>query len=98
MLKAIGLNAQELRRIDPAEALQRVAVALNRYSDDGNKARIVQELFGKSVREVAPFMKDPAEAASSTPPSRPSRPRRRRSSTSNCSRCRRTRRIRLAPY
>ena len=60
MLKAIGLNAQELRRIDPAEALQRVAVALNRYSDDGNKARIVQELFGKSVRE-APFMKDLAE-------------------------------------
>lgn len=62
VLKAIGLNAQELRRIDPAEALQRVAVALNRYSDDGNKARIVQELFGKSVREVAPFMKDLAEA------------------------------------
>lgn len=62
ILKSIGLNAQELRRIDPAEALQRVAVALNRYSDDGNKARIVQELFGKSVREVAPFMKDLAEA------------------------------------
>lgn len=62
VLKAIGLNAQELRRIDPAEALQRVAVALNRYSDDGNKARIVQELFGKSVREVAPFLKDLAES------------------------------------
>ncbi len=61
MLQSIGLSAAELRRIDPAEALQRVAVALNRYADDGNKARIVQELFGKSVREAAPFLKDLAE-------------------------------------
>ena len=58
VLKAIGLSAQELRKIDPAEALQQVAQALGRYADDGNKARIVQELFGKGVREVAPFLKD----------------------------------------
>lgn len=62
ILKSIGLSATELRRIDPAEALQRVAIALNRYADDGNKARIVQEFFGKSVREAAPFLKDLAEA------------------------------------
>lgn len=62
VLKAIGLSAQELRKIDPAEALQQVAQALGRYADDGNKARIVQDLFGKSVREVAPFLKDLAEA------------------------------------
>lgn len=61
-LKAIGLSVAELRRVDPAEALQQVAVALGRYADDGNKARIVQELFGKSVREVAPFLKDLAES------------------------------------
>lgn len=61
LLKSIGLNAEELRRIDPAEALQRVATALNRYEDSGNKARLIQELFGKSVREVAPLLKDLAE-------------------------------------
>lgn len=58
VLESIGLQAEELRRIDPAEALRRVAVALSKYQDDGNKARIVQELFGKSVREVAPFLND----------------------------------------
>ena len=61
-LKAIGLDAEALRRIDPAEALLRVATALQGYADDGNKARLVQELFGKSVREVAPLLKDLAES------------------------------------
>ena len=61
-LKAIGLNAEELRRIDPAEATRQVAVALAQFADDGNKARLVQELFGKSAKDVAPFLKDLAEA------------------------------------
>jgi hypothetical protein len=61
-LKAIGLEAAELRKLDPAEALRKVAVALSGYADDGNKARLVQELFGKSIREAAPFLKDLAEA------------------------------------
>jgi len=61
-LKAIGLSAKELRALDPAEALLEVAKALQGYADGGNKARLVQELFGKSVREVAPFLKDLAES------------------------------------
>ncbi|MET3441392.1 hypothetical protein ABIC94_002150 [Variovorax paradoxus] len=60
-LKALGLDAQELKRMDPAEALHRTAVALAGFADDGNKARLVQELFGKSIREVAPLLKDLAE-------------------------------------
>ena len=60
-LKAIGLEAEELRKLDPAEALRRVAVALSNYADDGNKARIVQGLFSKSIREMAPFLADLAE-------------------------------------
>ena len=60
-LQRLGLNADELRRLDPAEALQRTAVALASFADDGNKARVVQELFGKSVREVAPLLKDLVE-------------------------------------
>jgi hypothetical protein len=61
-LEAIGLNAQELRKLDPAQALQATARALAGFADDGNKARIIQELFGKSIREAAPFLKDLADA------------------------------------
>lgn len=61
-LRAIGLDAAELRKADPAEALLNVAQALEQYEDNGNKARVVQELFGKSIREAAPFLKDLAEA------------------------------------
>jgi hypothetical protein len=60
-LKAIGLSAEELKRIDPAEAMLKVAQALSGFADDANKARIVQELFGKSIQEVAPLLKDLAE-------------------------------------
>lgn len=57
-LRAIGLSATELRKQDPAEALRKVAVALSGYADDGNKARIIADLFGKSIREVAPLLND----------------------------------------
>lgn len=60
-LKAIGLEAEALRQLDPAEALRKVAVALAGYADDGNKARLVQDLFGKSVKQVAPLLKDLAD-------------------------------------
>lgn len=62
VLKALNLDLEQLKRLDPAEALRQTAVALRGFADDGNKARAVQELFGKSVREAAPFLKDLAEA------------------------------------
>lgn len=60
-LRAIGLDAERLRSIDPAQALLEVAQALARYADDGNKARLIQVLFGKSAAEVAALLKDLAE-------------------------------------
>lgn len=60
-LRAIGLSAQELKDQDPALALQRVAVALAGFADDGSKARLEMTLFGRSSREVAPLLKDLAE-------------------------------------
>lgn len=63
-LALLGLSAEELKRQDPAEAVRQVAVALAGFTDDGNKARIVQELFGKSTKEVAAFLKDLAGAGS----------------------------------
>lgn len=62
VLQAIGLQAAQLRTLDPAQALLQVSQALAQFADDGNKARAVQVLFGKSLREVAPFLKDLAEA------------------------------------
>lgn len=62
VLKALNLDIAELKRLDPAEALRRTAVALQGYADDGDKARAVQELFGKSVKEAGPFLKELAEA------------------------------------
>ena len=59
--KALGLSVQELKNLDPAEALLRAASALAGFADDANKARLTQELFGKSLKEVAPFLKDLAE-------------------------------------
>lgn len=58
ILEKLGLDAEELRRIDPAEALRQFSVALAQFSDDGDKARIVQALLGKGMREIAPFLKD----------------------------------------
>lgn len=61
-LQRIGLDAAALRKVDPSEAVRQVAVALSGFADDGNKARLVQELFGKSTKEVAAFLKDLADA------------------------------------
>lgn len=61
-ISAIGLSAAELRQMDPVDAIQAVAKALSNYADDGAKARLVQELFGKSARELAPLLKDLADA------------------------------------
>lgn len=61
-LEAIGLQAEELRRIDPAEALLQVAKGLDQFADDGSKARVQLQLFGRSSREVSTLLKDVAEA------------------------------------
>ncbi|KQP39680.1 hypothetical protein [Pseudorhodoferax sp. Leaf274] len=60
-LKAIGLSVAELRKLDPAEAVRVTAVALSGYADDMNKGRLMTDLFGKSVKELAPFMANVAE-------------------------------------
>lgn len=61
-IKAIGLSVKDLKALDPAEAFRQVAVGLSGFADDANKARLVQELFGKSLKEVAPLLKDLGES------------------------------------
>jgi hypothetical protein len=60
-LNALNLSVKELQQLDPAEALRQTAVALAGFADDANKARLLQELFGKSLRQVAPFLADLAK-------------------------------------
>lgn len=60
-LKAIGLNAEELRSMDPSQALNKVAIALSQYENDANKAQLGTALLGKSYKELAPFLNDIAE-------------------------------------
>ena len=61
LLKAMNLDIEKLKGLDPAEALRQTAVAFNGFTNDGNKARAMQELFGKSIKEAAPFLKDLAD-------------------------------------
>lgn len=60
--KALNLSVEELKRLDPVEALQRVGVALNGFADDGNKGRIQLVLLGKATKDQAALLKDLAEA------------------------------------
>jgi len=62
IFKALGLSIEELKALDPVEAFQKLAISLQGFATDANKARAVQELFGKSLREIAPLLKDAAEA------------------------------------
>lgn len=62
VFKALGLDVEKLKALDPAEALRQTAVALTRFADDGNKARAVYTLFGKSLQEAMPFLNDLAES------------------------------------
>ena len=57
----LGLSLDALKAMDPGEALRITSMALQRITEDGDRARVVQELFGKSVRDVAPFLVDLAQ-------------------------------------
>ncbi|KQV85430.1 hypothetical protein [Rhizobacter sp. Root1221] len=60
-IREIGLDVEALKKLDPAEALVQIAVALNGFETDANKAAVVSALFGKSMKELAPFLQDVAD-------------------------------------
>lgn len=57
-LEAIGLSAEKLRALDPAEALRQIAVAMEGFAETGEKARAAQFLFGEEIRIIAPLLKN----------------------------------------
>lgn len=61
-LAAIGLDAEELRRLAPDEALLKIARALDQFGDQtGSKTRVIQTIF-KDAQAAAPALKDLAGA------------------------------------
>lgn len=59
-LKAIGIEAEELRKMDPADALKKVADALSEFEDGPGKTRAIQAIF-KDAASAAPILKDLAD-------------------------------------
>jgi hypothetical protein len=60
-VKNLGLNIKDLMALSPVERLQAVGKALNSFEGE-NKLEYTLALLGKSTREVAPLLKDLAEA------------------------------------
>jgi lambda family phage tail tape measure protein len=56
-LKLIGLSAEDLRRIDPAEALKQIADKLVLYANDADKARFIQDGLNLTAAQAAKLMK-----------------------------------------
>lgn len=66
-LKALNLDVKELRQLDPAEALLKAAVAMDKFAADGHMGRLQLELFGKATRQGAALLKDLAEKGELVP-------------------------------
>lgn len=60
-LAAIGLEAEALRKLEPDVALIKIAQALDRFRDGGDKTRVIQTIF-KDAQAAAPVLKDLAGA------------------------------------
>lgn len=61
VFKRLNLEVDELKRLDPAEALLKTAQAFYSFADGGDRARAMQIVFGKLTRESASYLKELAE-------------------------------------
>ena len=60
-LAALGLKAEELKKLDTADALKIVADRLADYRDGAGKTALAIDLLGKSGAQALPYLKDLAE-------------------------------------
>ena len=56
-LKALGLNIEDLKSADPADQMERIAKALDKF-DDGTGKTAVMEALAKGGAKLMPFMKE----------------------------------------
>ena len=57
-LETIGLAAESVRAMKPAEAMLEIARALDKFEDGAGKVAIAQALMGKEGAKLLPMMKD----------------------------------------
>lgn len=57
-LEDLGLNAEELRRMDPGVAFGRIAEKLGAIEDSGRKSALSLQIWGKSGAELLPLLND----------------------------------------
>ena len=60
-LATLGLKAEDLRKMDTAEALLKVAQALDQYGSGAGKTALALDLLGKSGAAAIPYLEDLAE-------------------------------------
>ena len=61
-MNKIGLSVEKLKALDPAEAFIALSRAIGKYVNDGDKARFILDATGRTIKEIAPLMKDISEA------------------------------------
>lgn len=61
-LAALGLSVRELRDLDPAQALQKIAEAQANFAEGGGKAAAMMAIFGKSGADMTKYLNDLADA------------------------------------
>lgn len=60
-LAFLGLKAENLKKLDTADALKVVADELNKYKDGAGKTALAIDLLGKAGAQALPYLKDLAE-------------------------------------
>lgn len=63
-LNRIGLSVKDLKGLDPAEMMKKVADAMSNYGDSAGKTAVAVTLFGKSGAEMLPVLKELGEGGS----------------------------------
>jgi hypothetical protein len=54
--KALGLNADELRNMDPGKAFEEIAGVCPKFADGAEKAAVATQLFGKQGQALIPLL------------------------------------------
>jgi lambda family phage tail tape measure protein len=57
-IKSLGLNLAAFKTLAPADQIEAVAKAMDRFQDGSKKTAVAMALFGKSGAEMMPFLKE----------------------------------------
>lgn len=64
-IKALGLNFDDFKKLQPKDQLEAVAKAMSGFADGSEKSAAAVAIFGKAGAELLPFLNDLAESGES---------------------------------